>query len=108
MIWFDLRSPPGPAVHKPNPTATQRYYIESKEMKRVENYRTLENEMSIAMRGDVALANNKWCVGRACRSFFSPSSNRAPARVAVDSVSLVDRRRTNEQMNKNVCRGIVE
>ena len=44
------------------------YYIESKETKRVRNYRKLEQEMSIHMRGEVACANNKswlmkiWCV----------------------------------------------
>ena len=42
-------------------------------MKRVENYRTLENEMSIAMRGDVALANNKWWLEKVW--YFSDASD---------------------------------
>ena len=35
------------------------YYVESKEMKRVLNYRRLEEEMSTAMRGEVAIACNR-------------------------------------------------
>ena len=35
------------------------FYIESKQTKRVLNYRKLECEMSLQMRGEVAVANNR-------------------------------------------------
>ena len=35
------------------------YYLESKNVKRVLNYRKIENDMSDAMKGEVAVANNQ-------------------------------------------------